>query len=205
MNYAWKVDVSEGESGKFAVQRFTVSEHESGWSFISGKGQRGVPRGEYTRLVAKNSTLLGGLIMSDTPDERRDHIAAIIHARNHVLLNGLGLGCVLQACLEKSEVEKVTVIEISSDVIALVGNHYQKRYGDRVEIIQADAFEYKPPPKIRYGAVWHDIWASMCEDHLPEMHKLHRKYGRRADWQGSWGRERIEKEKRRTVNAFWRR
>jgi hypothetical protein len=39
----------------------------------------------------------------------------------------------------------------------------------------------------RYGMVWHDIWDSFCGDNLPEMTRLKRKYGRRADWQGCWG------------------
>jgi hypothetical protein len=59
-------------------------------------------------------------------------------------------------------------------------------YGDRVEIIQADAFSWKPPKNIRYGMVWHDIWPNICGDNYPEMKTLHRRYGRKADWQGSW-------------------
>jgi spermidine synthase len=130
--------------------------------------------------------------MSDTPDERRDHLSAIREAKGHVLLNGLGLGCVLQSCLEKEGVTKVTVVEKEEDVIALVAPHYQERYGDRLEVVHADAFEYKPPKGVRYGMVWHDIWPNMCADNLPEMHRLHRKYGRRTEWQGSWGRAYIE-------------
>lgn len=64
-----------------------------------------------------------------------------------------------------------------------------------MQIINADAFAYKPPKSKRYGAVWHDIWANICADNLPEMHKLHRKYGRIADWQGSWCRWQCERNR----------
>lgn len=187
----WKVDVPEGESGDYKVERFTVNQDDSVMSFLTGKG-RGVPSGTYTRL--KGPGCWFGPVMSDTPDEYRDHFEAIYRATGHVLLNGLGIGCVLQCCAEKRKprVTKITVIEKSEDVIALVGPHYEEKYGDRIEIIHADAFEYKPPKGVRYGMVWHDIWNDMCEDNLPQMHKLHRKYGRRTDWQGSWGRTRIE-------------
>ncbi len=200
MRKHWKVDVPEGESGPWRVEQFTVNGGGSAFSFLTGKG-RGVPVGTYTRLQRQGAW---GPTMSDTPDEYRDHIDAIRMATGHVLLNGLGLGCVLQCCAEKSEVTKITVIERSEDVIALVAPHYQEKYGDKIEIIHADALEYTPPKGIRYGVVWHDIWDNMCEDNLPQMHTLHRKYGRRTDWQGSWGRSLTERRKRETANAYWR-
>ena len=121
--------------------------------------------------------------MSDTPDEKRDHYEIVNRAKGHVLINGLGLGMVLAAVLKKQEVERVTVVEIDADVISLVGPHF---HNDRLVIIQSDAFTYKPPKGEIYGAVWHDIWDSICDDNLSEMTKLKRRYGRRTIWQGCW-------------------
>lgn len=160
---------------------------------VGGMAGRYCPEGTYTGLYCKGR----GVIMSDTPDEIRDHYSAIMEATGHVLINGLGLGVVLQAVARKPEVTKVTVIEISSDVIQLVGFHYQQMFGDKVEIIQADAYEYQPPKGIRYGYVWHDIWDSLCIDNLSEMAKLHRKYGKKAQKQDSWGKAWCLREKRR--------
>jgi spermidine synthase len=133
--------------------------------------------------------------MSDTPAEQDDHREFVQRARGRILINGLGLGMVLQACLERRKwqsdeyaVEHATVVEISPAVIALVAPHYQARYGDRLTIVQADALTWQPPKGERYAAVWHDIWPDICTDNLPQMHTLHRRYGRRADWQGSWAR-----------------
>jgi spermidine synthase len=95
--------------------------------------------------------------------------------------------------LEKPEVERVTVIEKSEDVIVLVAPSFSK--DNRVQIILADAFEYQPPKGVRYGAVWHDIWDTICGDNLPSMHRLHRKYGRRTEWQNSWCRELCERSR----------
>ena len=124
--------------------------------------------------------------MADTYLEIHDHLSFVSRAQGHVLINGLGLGICVQDALDRTEVTKATVIELSPDVIALVAPHYRQRYGDRVEIIEADALTWTPPKGVRYGAVWHDIWDYICEDNLPVMTQLKRKYGRRCDWQGCW-------------------
>lgn len=201
MGERYKVDLPEGESGPWKVERFTVFEKDEEWGRMravisSSSGGRFVPTGTYTGLKRKGF----GWKMSDTPNEIRDHSEAIQKARRlsgnghpaH-LINGLGLGMVVAAMLEDGA-EKVIAVEKSSDVIALVAPTLQKRYGDRFEVKQADALEYRPPVGKRYGVVWHDIWDDICSDNLPEMHKLHRKYGRRCEWQGSWARWQCEQQ-----------
>ena len=175
------VQLPEGSLGAWAVKKFAVSEKDSSWTAMRAavKGRGYVPSGTYTQLVHRQR----GLIMSDTPDERRDHFEAVHRARGHVLINGLGLGMVLAAILKKPEVTKATIVEIDPDVVALVGPHYRD---SRVELVTASAFDYQPPKGVRYGAVWHDIWDHICGDNLPEMTRLKRKYGRLTDWQGCW-------------------
>lgn len=190
----YKVDVPEGQVGNWKVERFEVSEKDAAFEQIRAvmHGGRGVPAGHYTRLKRG-----GALVMSDTPDEIRDHLCAIGRAKGNVLINGLGLGVVVQAMLNKPEVEHLTVIEISPEVCQLVGEHYQARFNGKLNIIEADAFDWQPPKGERYNVVWHDVWDHICSDNLPEMHRLHRKYGRRCDWQGSWCRDLCEYHKRR--------
>ena len=125
--------------------------------------------------------------MSDTPSEIRDHMEPILVAKGNVLIAGLGIGMVLQACLEKPEVKHVTVIELSPEVIELVGGHYKAKYGDRLTIIQADIMEWKPPKGERWDVFWADIWDNKCGDNTDEMTKLNRRYGRRTDWKACWG------------------
>ena len=197
--------VPEGESEHWKVERFNVSEEASKFdrlrSIFSGGGLgRHTPPGDYTRLVGKHGV---GLMMSDTPDELRDHLDPYLRARGTCLVNGLGLGCIVAGMLQKVDMEgalavdKVIVVEISEEVVELVGTHLSEEYGDRLEIRCADAYLYKPPRGERYNVVWHDIWPSLSIDNLAKMTKLHRKYGRRCDWQGSWGKDLLQEIRRR--------
>ena len=115
----------------------------------------------------------------------------------HVLINGLGLGYVATKILEHDNVKHVTIIEKSEDVIKLIGPTLQKSFPGRVTIINEDAFEHKPKRGERYTVVWHDIWDDICTDNLSGMTKLHRKYGRRTEWQGSWQKENLEYQRER--------
>jgi hypothetical protein len=185
----YKVDVPDGVSGDWRVETFMVSERDSeielARSMFSSSRGRGVTEpGVYKRLMRGSST-----VMSNTPDEIRDQRSFVRHAQGNVLINGLGLGITLRLILEK-EVRSVIVVEKSEDVIKLVAPTYLK--DKRVQIVHADAFTYKPPKGMRFGAVWHDIWNDITSENLPQMHKLHRKYGQRAEWQGSWCRARCE-------------
>jgi hypothetical protein len=140
--------------------------------------------------------------MSDTPSENVDHMDPIRQAQavgGHCLVTGLGLGLVTEALLAISAVSKVTALEIEPDVIALVGPTLQERWGDRLEIVQADALEWKPPRGERYSVVWHDIWLTICGDNQDSMTRLKRRYGRRADWQRCWREETV-----RRSNREWR-
>ncbi len=189
-----KTKIPEQERGDWKIERFTVTDEDEKWEVIRAIASfsgRYTPAGTYTRLKRNGAT-----IMSDTPDEISDHNALVYHATGKVLINGLGLGIAAQMVLEKEEVEHVTIVEIDADVIAMVEPYLEELYGDRVEIIQADALTWTPPKGVRYNAVWHDIWDTICSDNLPEMHTLHRKYGRRTDWQASWCREICEMQRK---------
>ena len=181
-----KIDVPDGESGDWEVSTFNISETEAEFHNISEWGSgisRSVVPGTYKRLCRG-----GTIVMSNTPAEIRDHLEfhyTVNMLQGDVLINGLGLGVALKMILK--DAESVTVIEASEDVIKMYAPTYQE--DPKVEIIHADAFTWKPPKGKKYKCVWHDIWDNIdYEKNLPEMHKLHRKYGRRSEWQGSWCR-----------------
>ncbi|MGI9492498.1 MAG: hypothetical protein ACR2QF_08875 [Geminicoccaceae bacterium] len=187
-----QVDIPEGAAGAWTVQRFTISEDDArldqmrcAFTFSGGGVRRAVRPGTFTRLMRGRT-----VVMSDTHAERFDHLEPVRRATGSVLINGLGIGVVLRNVLAKEDVTDVTVIELSPDVISLVAPHYDD---PRVTIIQSDAMTCKPPKGKRYQVVWHDIWDYICADNLPDMHKLHRRYGRIADWQGSWCRRECER------------
>ncbi len=186
----YKVDIPEGESGDWSIKLRTApggdSEALRRMTGMFNSMGRYAPSGTYTTLSNGRC-----IVMSDTPDEIRDHMYVIRTAEmlgGNMLVNGLGIGMVTKAMLENKRTKMVTVVEINKDVIDLVGPTLSAVYGDRINIVHADALEHRPPKNEKYTVVWHDIWSSICSDNLTDMHKLHRKYGRRSEWQGSWCR-----------------
>lgn len=204
---AMTVTVPLGVSGQVEVRQFEVGESGSALSFLNGRG-RGTPPGTYTGLYRR-----GHLWMSDTPDERRDHLPFLrrcLHAdTRRVLVNGLGLGAVVGGLLAIESVEHVDVVEIDKDVITLVGPHYAgmaQAAGKTVTVHQGDAYTITWPAGTTWDAAWHDIWPALCTDNLAEMAKLHRRYGRRVGFQDSWGRDwlrRYRAKERRQPRWRW--
>ena len=200
-----KVSVPEGAVGGWSVRRFVITEtyarqyndfHRAQW----GAEARTIEPGVYTGLYGPG----GDPWMSDAHAEQVDHQPAIrrierLGAGGCVLLNGLGLGLVLQAALRRGSrgihavgVARVDVVEIQPEVVQLVAPHYRAmaaRTGVELNIIQGDALTYRFPPGQQWDVAWHDIWPGVSADNIPTMSRLHRRYGRRARWQGSWCRD----------------
>lgn len=194
MQHHTDIIVPDGVSGDWRVESFTVSAEDEKRERLRAamQGLRPheiVKEGSYKRLMCRND-----VVMSNTPMEIYTNLPFMNQAKGDVLINGLGLGMVLGAILKKPEVTSVTVIEKSPDVIALVAPSFED--DPRVSIIEGDALTYTPPKGQSYDVVWHDIWTFITADNLPEMHKLHRKYGRKAQWQGSWCRTECEIHKK---------
>ncbi len=188
-----KSSVPEGQEGDWKIEKFIVDEQGAdSHNFresLHGR-DRNIKPGTYTRLM-RNSTL----VMSDTYSEKSDSRNFLYHAKGDILINGLGLGWAVEACLHIPEVKHITVIEISEDVLKLVCLHLQKKYkydARKIHFWNADALTYCPPKGKIYDAVWHDIWDNICGDNWESMKKLHRKYGKRSKWQGSWCRKEIK-------------
>lgn len=188
----------------WTVETFDVDRDGSLFNLLGGGGH--VPPGTYTRLLrisdaytgARREIGQGMLWMSDTPDEYRDHVHAILQARGRVLLNGLGLGCVLKAMLAKPEVEHVDVVERDGGLVQLMQKIAPWCRDERVTFHIADAFAQAKawPPGTTWDVAWHDIWKDICADDLPEHAKLLRSYGRRVKWQGAWAHEKLRRHRR---------
>jgi hypothetical protein len=132
--------------------------------------------------------------MTDLYDEWWTQWPAITEALRRggeVLITGLGLGLVADAILRApgSPVERITIVEQSPDVIRLVEPSLQARYAGRVEIIEADAFSWRPASR-HFTVAWHDIWPDPYGPGVEaEISRLETHYRACADWQGAWPRE----------------
>jgi hypothetical protein len=177
-------DIPEGTSGDWKIERFTVTKEDADRTknyAAMHMGHGYVPPGTYTKLTRN-----GGIIMSDTPDEIEDHRSPMFQAGSlagHVLIAGLGLGLVTRGILLHANVLRVTVVEISADVIKLVGPHIQD---DRLEIVEADIHKWRAPKGVRYTVAWFDIWGDLTSDDLAEMIRLKRRFAKRSVYKGCW-------------------
>lgn len=188
----WKVDLPEGRLNDIEIRKFTVPERGDIENLRLALKGRGTTPGEYTALYRD-----GRLWMSDTDAEQRDHYEPDRQIRTRggrILVTGLGLGMIVRRALSYGNVEHVDVVEIDPDVAELVGRHYA---GQRCTIHVADAYTIKWPAGTRWSYAWHDIWPTLCTNHLPLMTKLARSYGRRVDAQDFWGRDLLRYQQRR--------
>lgn len=181
----------EGEKGEAKVRHLIIGQKEAQYTMMraAATGGREMPidEGVYVQLFVN-----GSMVMSDTQMERRSNYEVVHRSKGDVLIAGLGLGMVLVPILSKDEVMSVMVIEKSQDAIDLVEPHLRKALGakaNKLTVICADIFDWKPPRGAKWDMIYFDIWTDMCTDNLEEMAKLHRKFSRRRNpggWMDSW-------------------
>lgn len=197
MSEDWKVSIPEGTKGGVEVRRFEIPKFSVENVRMAMQGRPATP-GRYTGLYRN-----GALWMSDTDAEQSDLWLADREIRRRggrVLVMGLGLGLVVKRALSHESVEHVDVVEIDPDVAALVGPSYE---GPRCTIHVDDAYEIAWPRGTRWASAWFDVWPDLCEDNLDDMARLARRYGRRADWKGYWGKELLLARRRQERARGW--
>lgn len=100
--------------------------------------------------------------MTLTPVDLDTSDYAIERAHGRVVTFGLGLGYYAYMVSEKPEVESITVVEKSEDVIRLFKKHIlpQFPHRDKVRIVCDDAFEYaeRTCPSEGYDVAFVDTW-----------------------------------------------
>ena len=100
--------------------------------------------------------------MTLTPVDLDTCEEAIAAASGRIVTFGLGLGYYAYMASEKPQVESVTVVELSSDVISLFKEHILPKMpnGHKIKIVNADAFEYaeKVMPGEHFDLAFVDTW-----------------------------------------------
>ena len=127
--------------------------------------------------------------MTLTPVDLDTCEEAIDRARGRVLTLGLGLGYFTYMASEKEEVESVTVVEISEDVIRLFNTYIlpQFPHGNKVRLICTDALKFAEDGMDgeKFDFVFADTWRD-ASDGEPMYERLKRCEGRYPDTEFSY-------------------
>jgi hypothetical protein len=182
----FRYDGPVGTKGPWTIKKFVVPKDSLAVLRLVRDGGRGTGPGDYHMLTRKEEDGSDTIVMSDTNAEMGDFLNDMREAEGHVLVGGLGMGLAIKAMLLTKKVKSITVVELSQDLIDLVGGHYRDI---RVRIVQGDIFKYVPPKNFKYDWAWFDIWDTISDDNLPDMAKLRERY--RPVVKGK-GRERIK-------------
>jgi hypothetical protein len=116
--------------------------------------------------------------MLDAPSEMNTILPYAQKAEGKVLTFGLGIGFYVFMALLNENVESVTIVERSSEVIHLFNSVLRPQFpSDKaIHIIQGDAFDYFNEDTLsQYDSVFVDIWQSN-EDGLELIEKLLEQY-----------------------------
>lgn len=149
--------------GDFAISKFEITEND-----FRAIYRDGIPVGKYVWLTHNSEC-----VMSNTPMEKRTNREFVCNAHGNVLIGGLGIGLIILAIQEKEEVSHITIVEKNKEVIDLVAD--QLPLNEKVEIVNADIFEYVPTEK--YNTIYIDIWNWVDSDiYREEMKPLIQRY-----------------------------
>lgn len=209
--------IPAGESGNAKIEHYQIGEEEAAFTkmrmIATGDIGEMIAEGWYTRLIVD-----GMIMMSDTPMEQRSNIGFLLNverAGGDVLVAGLGIGMILLPALRYDSVDRVDVVESNPDVIRLVEEPLRKAVGPRDErklnVIEADIFDWKPPRGKKWDVIYFDIWPTRCTDNLREISRLKRKFARRLKrenpdaWMGAWleGELRYRQRRERRDESWW--
>lgn len=134
------------------------------------------PLGFFTEEFHFPAILEGGNEwMTLTPVDLDTCEDAIAAAHGRVVTFGLGLGYFAYMASMKADVDRVTVVELSPDVIRLFEKHIlpQMPCRDKIKIVNMDAFEYAKEvmPRENFDLAFVDTWRD-ASDGAPMYEKM---------------------------------
>ena len=194
--------VPVGAKGVASVFHQSFDENTAARASYAGGKYIATPPGTYAFLYVDQESDGGKIcMMSDLSYERTTCSDAVARAHGHVLIAGLGLGMILHPIIASSRVKSVTVVEKYRDVVELIRPTLPA--SDKLTIVHADIFEWRPPEQARYDCIWLDIWPDILPARLAEMAVLRERFTPYLNhsnlncWLESWH----EQETQALVNA----
>lgn len=178
----WLPRFREGECGDWSVKLLPVTAARGYW----GRGYR--TRGAVTLIGPFAES--GAAWMSLVPMEIESQEIGIAAARGHTVVLGLGMGwCAANVALNPA-VERVTVVERDSDVVALIAalgifDQLPAPVRAKIRIVEGDALTWRPYEPV--DCVHADIWATLLAERWREVQRIHANIA--SDTFYFWGQE----------------
>ena len=176
-----RVNIPAGVSGNWEVAHYTNQTEDKNWQVYLEIKQESFSN--YTVLLRSDSNMP---IMQDSRGEYREHQWLWDYATGDVLIGGLGIGMVNEFLINAPNINSVTIIENSQDVIDLVWPHCAK--DNRFTLIKADIETWTPPANSHWNVMWFDTW---CTDNSMNYSDyktaMINKYTGYCDAMGFWG------------------
>lgn len=110
--------------------------------------------------------------MTLQPNEMVTTWPAIGEARGRVLTFGMGLGYFAYHAAEKPEVESVTVVDLSADVLELFRTHILPQFPnkEKIKLVQKDAYAFAEEDMAgNFDFVFADIWHDVGDGREPYL------------------------------------
>ena len=151
--------IPAAKSGPFCIAHDKISAHTcidvitTRTAFLTGQSSLKI---QYEKdITIHRLEKNGDVLMTDSPAELFDMAEAVHRAKGHVLIGGLGLGCVAMKIANKMAVESVTVVEKEQHVVNLVLPYMSPR----PQIVLADLFVFlKTIKKYPFNFSFFDIY-----------------------------------------------
>ncbi|MBQ5363000.1 MAG: methyltransferase [Clostridia bacterium] len=146
--YYQNIRITPGKSGKWEYRQMKLAPCEAFVcnDFLVTRDGRMIPQlGFFMREFAFPGVLENGREwMTLMPNETVTTRPALDAAHGRVLTFGLGLGYFAYMAARKSEVESVTVVDLSEDAIRLFEQNLlpQMECRDKIKVVHADAFAF---------------------------------------------------------------
>ena len=169
--YYQNIKIKPGKSGKWEYRQMKLKPCEAFVcnDFLVARDGRMIPQlGFFMREFAFPGVLENGREwMTLMPNETVTSKQAIEKSHGKVLTFGLGLGYFAYMAARKSEVESVTVVDLSADAIALFEQNLlpQMECRDKIKVVHADAFAFAEQhyPRDEFDFVFADIWHDVSD------------------------------------------
>lgn len=171
--YIQKIHFQDGQDGRYILTNTAYQKGEIlQYDFPEIHDGYLIPKIGYFQKEISFPTICEGDIpwMSVIPSEIYSMRKPIEQAHGNLLILGLGLGYYLYMTARKDEVDEVTVVESSAEVIHLFNENIFPQFDpylrDHIAIVQSDAYAYLDKVKDgTYDFLFADIWEGQRDGH----------------------------------------